>query len=176
MSANEFAGLLHAPRREVISLESVLSEAARDLLLEEDDKWRPRHDLIAVEMLRQLLTMANDKSSSSAHLDNCKNHLADRAVEFFSHMSENVVSDVLLSRVSGDTSHLYISFSQLILTSHLKKMQSTCLRKPYSCFQITHFLSFTWAATIAFRKSRLAFIWLSSPQMRGSVAPRAFHV
>ena len=114
LSANEFAGLLHAPRREVISLESVLSEAARDLLLEEDDKWRPRHDLIAVEMLRQLLTMANDKSSSSAHLDNWKNHLADRAVEFFSHMPENVVSDVLLSRVSDDTSHLYISFSQLI--------------------------------------------------------------
>ena len=114
LSANEFAGLLQAPRREVISLESVLPEVARDLLLEEDDKWRPRHDLIAVEMLRQLLTMSSPKGLPPLHLDNWKNQLAEKAVEFFSHMPENVVNDVLLSRVSDDTSHSYISFSQLI--------------------------------------------------------------
>ena len=114
LSANEFAGLLQAPRREVISLESVLPEVSRDLLLEEDDKWRPRHDLIAVEMLRQLLTMSGPKGSPPRHPDNWKNQLAEKALDFFAHMSENVVSDVLLSRVPDDTSHQHISFSQVI--------------------------------------------------------------
>ena len=115
LSANEFAGLLQAPRREVISLETVLPELARELLLEEDDKWRPRHDLIAVEMLRQLLTMTSSKDSPHVHPDNWQSQLAEKALDFFEHMSEAVVSDVLLSRITDDSSHQYISFSQLII-------------------------------------------------------------
>jgi len=114
LSANEFAGLLKAPRREVISLETVLPEWSRELLLEEDDQWRPRHDLIAVEMLRQLLTMAGPSGSPPMHRDNWKSQLAEKAVDFFGYMSENVVNDVLLSRTPEDISHQYISFSQLI--------------------------------------------------------------
>ena len=114
LSANEFAALLQAPRREVISLEEVLPGFSRELLLEEDGKWRPRHDLIAVEMLRQLLTMTVSKGSRPVHPDNWKNHLAEEALDFFEHMSEAVVSDVLLSRITDDSSHQYLSFSQLI--------------------------------------------------------------
>ncbi len=113
LSANEFAKLLHAPRREMISLESVLPDLSRELLLEEENKWRPRHDLIAVEILRQLLTLPTD-GSPSIHSDNWKSRLADKAIEFFTHMSETVVNDVLLSRIPDDASHQYIFFSQLI--------------------------------------------------------------
>lgn len=114
LSANEFAGLLQAPRRDVISLESVLPELSRELLLEEDDKWRPRHDLIALEMLRQLLTMTRPKDTPPVHLDNWTSQLAEKALDFFGYMSENVVNDVLLSRIPDDTTHQYISFSQLV--------------------------------------------------------------
>jgi len=106
LSANEFAGLLGAPRREVISLESVLPELSRELLLEEDGKWRPRHDLIAVEMLRQLITMSGP---TSLHRDNWKSKLSEKALDFFGRMSETVVSDTLLSRIPDDS-----YFSQLI--------------------------------------------------------------
>lgn len=110
--ANDFAGLLKAPRREVLSLESVLSELSRELLLEEDGKWRPRHDLIASEMLRHLLTMSDDDKCPPTHPDNWRNQLADKAIICFTHMSEAVVSDMLLSRVTDENSHHY--FSQLI--------------------------------------------------------------
>ena len=110
LPANEFTCLLQASRREVISLESILPELSRELLLEEDDKWRPRHDLIAVEMLRQLLTMPCHKGLPSIHPDNWKSHLAEKAIEFFGHMSETVVSDMLvLSRIPNDS-----DFTQLI--------------------------------------------------------------
>lgn len=114
LSANEFSGLLQTPRRDIISLESVLPEFSRELLLEEDDKWRPRHDLIAVEMLRQLLTTKRPKGLPSLHLDNWKSQLAEKVIDFFGYMSENVVNDVLLSRIPDDTTHQYTSFSQLI--------------------------------------------------------------
>ena len=108
--ANKFSGLLQAPRREVISLESILPELSRELLLEEDDKWRPRHDLIAVEMLRQLLTMSGHNGLPSLHIDNWKSRLAESAVEFIGHMSNTIVSDMLvLCRIPND-SH----FTQLI--------------------------------------------------------------
>ena len=112
--ANDFAELLQAPRREVISLESVLPDLPRELLLEEEGKWRPRHDLIAVEMLHQLLTLRGSDGSALVHRDNWKNQLADKAIDFFTYMSETVVSDVLLSRITDDKSHQYLSFSQLI--------------------------------------------------------------
>lgn len=114
LSANEFASLLGAPRREVISLESVLPEMSRELLLEEDDKWRPRQDLLAVEMLRQLLTMSSEEGSPPIHLDNWKSQLAKKAVDFCADMSETVVSDVLLSRIPDESFPQYISFSLLI--------------------------------------------------------------
>jgi len=114
LSANEFTVLLEAPRREVISLERVLPELSMELLLEEDDKWRPRHDLIAVEMLRQLLTMTRPEGLPAMHPDNWQNQLAEKALDFFEHMSEAVVSDVLISRIIDDSSHQYVSFSQLI--------------------------------------------------------------
>lgn len=110
--ANDFAGLLEAPRREVLSLELVLPNLSRELLLEEDGKWRPRHDLIALEMLRQLLTQPDDDGLPQTHPDNWRNQLADKAMICFTHMSEGVVSDMLLSRVTDDNSHQY--FSQLI--------------------------------------------------------------
>ena len=110
--ANDFAGLLEAPRREVLSLEVVLPNLSRELLLEEDGKWRPRHDLIALEMLRQLLTKPDDDGLPETHPDNWRNQLADKAMICFTHMSEGVVSDMLLSRVTDDNSHQY--FSQLI--------------------------------------------------------------
>ena len=105
LSATEFAELLQAPRREVISLEVVLPELSRELLLEEDGKWRPRHDLIAVEMLRRLLTATSSKDPVPIHLDNWKNQLAEKALDFFDHMSEEVVNNVLLSRLFDDSSH-----------------------------------------------------------------------
>lgn len=110
--ANDFAGLLQAPRREVLSLESVLPDLSRELLLEEDGKWRPRHNLITLEMLRQLLTMPGDDGVSNTHPDNWRNQLADKAIICFSHMPEAVVSGMLLSRGTDDNSHQY--FSQLI--------------------------------------------------------------
>ncbi|XP_068710858.1 uncharacterized protein [Montipora foliosa] len=110
LSANEFSNLLKAPRREVALLESVLPELTMELLLEEDDKWRPRHDLIAVEMLRQLLTVAGQRGLPAIHVENWKSRLAEAAVECFGHMSYTVVSDMLvLSRIPND-SH----FTQLI--------------------------------------------------------------
>lgn len=109
LSANDFAGILQVPRREVISLEFVLPGFSRDLLLEEDGKWRPRHDLIAVEMLRQLLTMPGREGLPPMHSDNWKSQLSEKALDFFGHMSETVISDVLLSRLSDDA-----YFSQLI--------------------------------------------------------------
>ena len=114
LSATEFAELLQVPRHEVILLGLVLPELSRELLLEEDGKWRPRHDLIAVEMLRRLLTLTSSKDPAPMHLDNWKDHLAEKALDFFEHMSEGVVRDVLLSRIVDDSSHQYISFSQLI--------------------------------------------------------------
>ena len=110
--ANDFARLLGAPQREVLSLELVLPNLSRELLLEEDGKWRPRHDLIAFEMLRQLLTKSDDDGAPQTHRDNWRNQLADKAMICFTHMSEGVVSDMLLSRVTDDNSHQY--FSQLI--------------------------------------------------------------
>lgn len=86
LSANEFSNLLKAPRREVALLESVLPELTMELLLEEDDKWRPRHDLIAVEMLRQLLTVAGQRSLRAMHVENWKSRLAEAAVECFGHV------------------------------------------------------------------------------------------
>lgn len=114
LSANNFAEILQSPRYEVVALEVVLPDLSLELLLEEDGKWRPRHDLIAVEMLRQLLTMTCSSGSHPAHPDNWKNHLADKASDFFSCMPEGVVTDVLLSRIPDDISHQYTSFSQLI--------------------------------------------------------------
>lgn len=110
--ANDFAGLLNAPKREVLFLESVLPELSRELLLEEDGKWRPRHDLIASEMLRHLLTLPNDERCPLTHPDNWRNQLADKAIICFTHMSEAVVSDMLLNRVTDENSHNY--FSQLV--------------------------------------------------------------
>ncbi|PFX30254.1 Mitochondrial import receptor subunit TOM70 [Stylophora pistillata] len=110
--ANDFAELLNAPMREVLSLESVLPELSQELLLEEDGKWRPRHDLIAAEMLRHLLTMPDDERCPLTHPDNWRNQLADKAIICFNHMSEAVVSDMLLNRVTDENSHNY--FSQLI--------------------------------------------------------------
>ena len=115
LSATEFAELLQAPRHEVILLELVLPELSRELLLEEDGKWRPRHDLIAVEMLRRLLTLISSKGPAPMHLDNWQNQLAEKALDFFEHMSEGVVSNVLLNRIVDDSSHQYVSFSQLIM-------------------------------------------------------------
>ncbi|XP_074606168.1 uncharacterized protein LOC141859247 [Acropora palmata] len=114
LSATEFAELLQAPRREVISLELLLPELSQELLLEEDGKWSPRHDLIALEMLRRLLTLTSSSGPAPIHLDNWKNQLAEKALDFFEHMSEGVVSDVLLSRIVDDSSYQYLSFSQLI--------------------------------------------------------------
>ena len=140
LSANEFAGLLQAPRREVISLELVLPEFSRELLLEEDNKWRPRHDLIAVEMLRQLLTMTGPKCSSPVHLDNWKNQLAEKAVVFFEHMPESVVSDVLLIRIPDDFSHQYFSFSQLISDIPFEEDAIKLFEKAISLFPDNPFL------------------------------------
>lgn len=109
LSANEFAGILQAPRREVISLEYVLPTFSRDLLLEEDGKWRPRHDLIALEMLRQLLTMPGPEGLPPMHPDNWKSQIFEKAFDFFEYMSETVVGDVLLSRYPEEA-----HFSQLI--------------------------------------------------------------
>lgn len=114
LPANDFAEILQSPRYEVVALEVVLPESSLELLLEEDGKWRPRHDLIAVEMLRQLLTVTCVSGSSPVHPDNWKSHLADKAIDFFSYMSEGVVADVLLSRITDDISHQYTSFSLLI--------------------------------------------------------------
>lgn len=109
LPSNDFAGILQVPRRVVISLESVLPGFSRELLLEEDGRWRPRHDLIAMEMLRQLLTMPGPEGSPLMHPDNWKSQLPEKALDFLGHMQETVVSDVLLSRVSDDA-----YFSQLI--------------------------------------------------------------
>ncbi|XP_067048477.1 uncharacterized protein [Acropora muricata] len=114
LSATEFAELFQVPRREVIPLEEVLPELSRELLLEEDGKWRPRHDLIAVEMLRRLLTLTSSKGPYPMHLDNWKSQLAEKALDFFEHMSEGVVSDVLVNRIVDHASHQQNSFSQLI--------------------------------------------------------------
>ena len=115
LPATVFAELLEAPRHEVILLKLVLPELSRELLLEEDGKWRPRHDLIAVEMLRQLLTWTSSKGPAPTHLDNWQNQLAEKTLDFIEHMSEGVVSNVLLSRIVDDSSHQYVSFSQLIM-------------------------------------------------------------
>lgn len=112
LAANDFARLLQAPRREVLSLKSVLPDLSRELLSEEDGKWRPRHDLIALEMLRQLLTMPGDDGVANIHPDNWRNQLADKAIICFTHMPEAVVCDMLLSRGTDDNSHQ--NFSQLI--------------------------------------------------------------
>ena len=109
LPANEFAGLLQAPRRELVSLESVLPVLSRELLIEEDGKWRPRHDVIAVEMLRQLITMSGPMGLPQMHPENWKNRLSEKAHDFFEQMSETVVSDMLLSRYPDDS-----YFSQLI--------------------------------------------------------------
>ncbi|XP_044181578.1 uncharacterized protein LOC114969816 [Acropora millepora] len=134
LSATEFAELLQAPRREVISLEVVLPELSRELLLEEDGKWRPRHDLIAVEMLRRLLTATSSKDPVPIHLDNWKNQLAEKALDFFDHMSEEVVNNVLLSRLFDDSSHQYISFSQLILDIPIEDDAVKVFEKAISLF------------------------------------------
>ena len=134
LSATEFAELLQAPRREVISLELVLPELSLELLLEEDGKWRPRHDLIALEMLRRLLTLTSSKGLAPMHLDNWKNQLAEKALDFFEHMSEGVVSDVLLSRIVDDSSHQYLSFSQLISDIPIKDDAVKVFEKAISLF------------------------------------------
>lgn len=134
LSANEFAVLLQAPRREVISLERVLTELSMELLLEEDDQWRPRHDLIAFEMIRQLLTMTLSKGLPPVHPDNWQNQLAEKALEFFEYMSESVVSDVLVSRITDDSSHQYVSFSQLITDVSIEEDAIKLFEKAISLF------------------------------------------
>lgn len=156
--ANDFAGLLQAPRREVLSLESVLPDLSRELLLEEDGKWRPRHDLIALEMLRQLLTMPDDDGVPNTHPDNWRNQLADKAMICFTYMSEAVVNDMLLSRVTDDNSHR--NFSQLISDIPFDEDAIRLFEKAISLFLTTPSLKCTWVAFTVFRKNHLASSWL----------------
>ena len=107
LNAGVFAEILQAPFREVISLESYLQEAPQQLLLEEDGKWRPRHDVIAAEMLRQLLTA--EFPERQVNTANWPKQLAEKAIECISHMPEAVVSDMLLNRVTDEHSHRYFS-------------------------------------------------------------------
>ncbi|XP_068744619.1 uncharacterized protein [Montipora capricornis] len=137
--ANEFAGLLQAPKRNLSSLESVLPYLSRQLLIEEDGKWRPRHDLIAVEMLRQLLTKWSPLRTAQVHRENWRNQLPEKALDFFDQMSEAVINAMLLSRIPNDS-----YFSQLIcdipfVEDAIKLFEKATSRFPDNPFFKVHF-------------------------------------
>ncbi|XP_028518386.1 uncharacterized protein LOC110250398 isoform X2 [Exaiptasia diaphana] len=75
------------------ALEVLLTEDSLQLLLEENGGWRPRHDLIGRHMLKRLL-------SDGINKDNWIQNLANVAIDFISHMPENLVSELLKNRTS----------------------------------------------------------------------------
>lgn len=79
--------------------------------------------------------MSRSKGLPPVHPDNWQNQLAEKALEFFEYMSESVVSDVLVSRITDDSSHQYVSFSQLITDVSIEEDAIKLFEKAISLFQ-----------------------------------------
>lgn len=102
------AAIFNLKPRQLHSIDDILTSDAKELLIEDGyGSWRPRHYTIGKEIICQILTSPFKISKL-----NWKSHLADKVIEFIDFMEEDLVTAILLNRISDENT--FKRFSSIV--------------------------------------------------------------